>query len=68
MTIPQDDKRITPPDEVFLAYEEFAADERKKQKNEFARSLITAKSAMQHVLRSEMTRMGYLKGNGGERR
>ena len=60
MTIPQDERRLTLPEDVYLALEDMAADERKKQPNELVQALITPKSLAQSVLRNIVKKKGYL--------
>ncbi|MDD2246369.1 MAG: hypothetical protein PHC39_04725 [Proteiniphilum sp.] len=56
--IPQDERRITLPEEVYLGLEDIAANERKKQKNEVLKSLITPKSLAQSVIRGFVEKTG----------
>jgi uncharacterized membrane protein len=48
--IPQEERRITIPEGVYLALEDMAANERKKTDNEVIKALITPKSLAQKIL------------------
>jgi hypothetical protein len=61
-TIPQDERRITIPEDIYLGLEDIAAEERKKQPNEVLKALITQKSLAQSVLKNFV--LGYSKKAG----
>ena len=56
--IPQDERRITLPEDVYLGLEEMAAAERKKVSNPLIKELITPKSLAQKLIASAVKRFG----------
>jgi len=58
--IPQEERRITIPENVYLVLEDIAADERKKVKNPLLKAMITPKSLAQSMLAAAVR-----KGAGG---
>jgi hypothetical protein len=48
--IPVEDRRIVIPDKVYLALEDIAANERKKNNNPVIKAMITPKSVAQKIL------------------
>ena len=61
-TVPQEARRITWPEDIHYALEDYAFDQRKKADNEIVARLITPKSAAQSIIRSKMVELGYLEG------
>lgn len=58
--VPQEDRRITWPEDVHYALEDYAFDQRKKAGSEIVAMLITPKSAAQAIIRRAMVEKGYL--------
>jgi len=54
--IPQEERRITIPENVYLGLEEIAANERKKIKEEIIKAMITPKSLAQNILANTVKR------------
>jgi hypothetical protein len=48
--IPQEERRITIPENTYLGLEDYAANERKKTKNPLLKEMITPKSLAQKIL------------------
>lgn len=57
--IPQEERRITIPEKVYLALEEIAANERKKTTNPLIKEMITPKSLAQNLLASAVKKRGF---------
>ena len=56
--IPQLERRITIPEDVYVALGEIAAKERQKIKDPLFKKMITEKSLAQHILLDEVKRRG----------
>lgn len=59
-----DDPRVFVPEDVRIALDKYATEEKKRQSNPVIADMITWRSLANHILRNEVQKRGYYSGAG----